>query len=187
MFGGFGLLSLYWLFGLHNALIAYCLILFAVLAVDMARLHFAVLNEFIMARFSSFIRENEANKLTGIVPYVTGIGLTFLFYRPYIATMAILFLICGDVAATTVGELFGQTKIAGNKSLEGSVAFFVAACMSTIQFNLFAVAPPYGVLLFGAVVATWIELLPLPLNDNLTIPLAAGGAMELLSRMIGGL
>jgi dolichol kinase len=35
----------------------------------------------------------------------------------------------------------------------------------------------------GALAAAAIELLPLPLNDNLTIPLASGGVMELITRL----
>ena len=181
--GGLGLISLYYLFERRDALLCYVVIALAVLAIDFTRLRIAALNRFMQKRFSSFIRENEANKLTGTGPYVLGVGLSFFLYQADLATAAILFLACGDVMATTIGERFGRTKIAGKKSLEGTVAFFVAAVLSGMMLNLVSIQLPLGVMLFGALVATWVELLPLPMNDNLMIPLVSGGVMELMIRM----
>ena len=87
--------------------------------------------------------------------------------------------------ATAVGERFGRTKIVGGKSLEGTLAFFAAAVMSGVLLSLTALPLPFGLLLAGAVVAAAVEVLPLPLNDNLTIPVISGGAMELIARMAG--
>jgi dolichol kinase len=184
-FGGIGLLSLYWLLGRRDALIGYVLIILAVFALDMTRLKVLAFQRFIQTRFGSFIRENEANKLTGIVPYVLGIGLTLFFYQAGIATAAIVFLACGDVMATTVGERYGRTKIVGEKSLEGTLAFVAAAILSGVLLNLTFVPLPFGLLLAGAIVAAGVELLPLPFNDNLTIPVISGGVMELVARAAG--
>lgn len=181
--GGLGLLSLYYLLERRDALICYVAIALAVLAIDITRLRIAALNRFMQKRLSSFIRENESNKLTGTVPYVLGVGLSFFLYRADLATAAILFLACGDVMATTIGEYFGRTKIAGKKSLEGTVAFFVAAVLSGMMLNLLSNQLPFGILIFGALIAAGVELLPLPLNDNLVIPLVSGGVMELMVRM----
>jgi len=182
-FGGFGLISLYYILERREALICYVVIILAVLAIDITRLRIAALNRFMQERFSSFIRENEANKLTGAAPYALGVDLSFFLYQAEHATAAILFLACGDVMATTIGERFGRTKIAGKKSLEGTVAFFVAAVLSGMMLNLASIQLPIGVMLFGALVATVVELLPLPMNDNLMIPLVSGGVMELMVRM----
>lgn len=182
-FGGLGLISIYYLFGRRNALICYGLIAAAELAFDIIRLRIAGFNHFIQKRFSSFIRASEENKLTGMLFYVTGVGLAFLFYRADVATAAVLFLACGDVAATMVGERFGRTKIAGEKSLEGTLAFVAVAVVSGVLLNLTVVQLPFGLLFAGAIVAAGVELLPLPLNDNLVIPVVSGGVMELLLRI----
>lgn len=183
--GGLGLLSLYYLLGRRNALICYGLIALAVLVFDVTRLKIVGFNQFMQRRFGSFIRTNEGNKLTGMLPYVLGVGLTFLFYRTDIATAAILFLACGDVAATMIGEQFGRTKIAGEKSLEGALAFVAAAVVAGVLLNLTAIQLPFGLLLVGAVIAAGVELLPLSLNVNLVIPVVTGGVMEILARMTG--
>lgn len=185
LFGGLGLLSLYYLLGRRNALICYGLIILAVLALDIARLSVVGFNHFMQRRFCSFIRANEENKLTGTSSYVLGVGLTFFFYRADIATAAILFLACGDVTATMIGERFGRTKIAGEKSLEGTLAFVVAAVVAGFLLNLTDVQLPFSLLLAGAVTAAGVELLPPFLNDNLMIPVVSGGVMELLARMVG--
>ncbi len=185
LFGGLGLLSLYWLLGRRDALICYVLIVLTVLALDMTRLKVLAFQRFLQTWFGSFIRQNEANKLTGMVPYVLGIGLTLFFYQIGTATAAILFLACGDVMATTVGERFGKTKIVGEKSLEGTLAFVAAAILSGVLLNLAVVPLPFGLLLAGAMVAAGVELLPLPVNDNLTIPVISGGVMELMARTTG--
>jgi len=185
LFGGLGLLSIYYLLGRRDALICYGFIVLAVLAIDITRLKVVAFKRFMQTRFSSFLRESEANKLTGTAPYVLGIGLTLFFYQTGIATAAILFLAFGDVMATTVGERYGRTKIVGEKSLEGTLAFVVSAVLSGVLLNLTVIQLPCGLLLAGAMVAAGVELLPLPLNDNLVIPVVSGGVMELIARTTG--
>lgn len=185
LLGGLGLLSLYYLLGRRNALICYAVLFLAALAIDVTRLKVQAFNLFIQAHFSSFIRKNEANRLTGTAPYVLGIGLTLLLYRTDIAAAAICFLAFGDVAATTVGERYGRTKIAGEKSLEGTLAFVVAAVLSGALLNVAGIHLMHGLILAGALVAAAAELQPLRVNDNIVIPVVSGGAMELIARLTG--
>ncbi len=185
LLGGLGLLSLYYLLGRRDALICYAVLAASVLALDLTRLKVPAVNRFIQTRFGSFIRANEANKLTGTTPYILGIGLTLLFYRTDIATAAVCFLAFGDVAATTVGERYGKTKISGQKSLEGTLAFAAAAILAGLLLGLAGVQPMHGLIIAGALAAAGIELVPLPVNDNLVIPLVSGGVMELIARLTG--
>lgn len=185
LFGGLGLLSLYYLLGRQRALICYGLLIAVVLAADITRLRMPAFNQYIQTRFSSFIRKNEANKLTGTAPYVLGIGLTLLLYRTEIATAAICFLAFGDVAATAVGERYGRTKISGEKSLEGTVAFAAIAVTVGFLLPLTGIHLTHGIILAGAIAAAGVELVPLPVNDNLVIPLVSGGVMELIARVTG--
>jgi dolichol kinase len=141
-------------------------------------------NRFVFTRFGSFIRKNEEHKLTGTAPYVLGIGLSLYAYALPVATAAICFLAFGDVAATAIGERFGKTKI-GDKSLEGTFAFIVAAALSGFLLSLMGVYLLTWVMVLGVLVAAGVELLTLPINDNLLIPLVAGGMMELALRTAG--
>jgi dolichol kinase len=181
--GGLGLLWLYFLLGRTEALWTYTVIAGVVLVIEIVRLSAPPFNRFLMRRFGSFFRKSEERRLTGTVPYILGIALSLLFYRTDIATAAICFLAFGDVAATTVGERFGRTKISGEKSLEGTAAFIAATMTAGSLLPLVSVPVPQILVVAGALVAAGIELLPLPLNDNLAIPLASGGAMTLLARL----
>ena len=183
LFGGIGLLSLYYLLGRERALLLYGVLSLIALTVDVARLRIPMFNQFVFTRFGSFIRESEKNKLTGTPPYVLGIGLSLFLFPSAIATTAICFLAFGDVAATTIGERYGKTKI-GNKSLEGTAAFIIASLAAGSILLLAGIHLPVLVMLIGALVAAGVELIPLPLNDNLVIPLVSGGAMELALTLI---
>lgn len=182
--GGLGLLALYSILGRERALFVYTALFLVVLAVEAARLTNPALNQFILTRFGSFIRPSEANRLTGTAPYIFGIGLSLYLYRSDIATAAICFLAFGDVAATTIGERYGKTKI-GKKSLEGTLAFIVAAMAAGLLLPFAGVSLMHGIIFAGALVAAGVELLPLPVNDNLLIPVVSGGVMELLVRLTG--
>jgi len=183
LLGGVSLLALYFVLGRDRALVVYAALAAIVLTLDIVRLKLPAVNRFFFSRFSSFIRPSEEHRLTGTAPYIIGIGLSLTLYSPQVAATAICFLAFGDVAATAIGERYGRTKIRG-KSLEGSAAFIVACCIAWfILFFLGIRLSPY-VVSCGMLVAAGVELLPLPLNDNLVIPLVSGGIMELLSRWL---
>jgi diacylglycerol kinase (CTP) len=185
LLGGLGLLALYALLGRAQALWSYTVLAGIVLLLEIARLRSPAFNRMLFARFGSFIRKSEERRMTGTVPYLLGVGLSLLFYRVEIAAAAVCFLAFGDVAATAVGERFGRTKIAGEKSLEGTLAFIAAATASGLLLAVVDIHLMRGIILAGALTAAFAELLPLPLNDNLVIPLASGGVMELIARSTG--
>ena len=179
LFGGVGLLSLHYILGRDRALIFYACLFLIVLGLDILRLRVPAVNRFIITKFGSFIRKNEEHKLTGTAPYILGIGMSLYAYSPEIATAAVCFLAFGDVAATTIGERYGRTKIR-DKSLEGTTAFIVAALAAGLVLSFLGIKLIPGVMVFGALVAAGVEILPLPVNDNLAIPILSGAAMELL-------
>ena len=181
LLGGLGLLSLYFMFGRSAAFSLYGALVVIVLMFEISRLKIPAWNSFITTRLGSLIRSNEEHKLTGTAPYILGVGLCLYAYSTPIAAAAVCFLAFGDVAATTVGERFGKTKI-GEKSLEGTAAFVVAALAVGAVFFLLGAAVPPAVLIVGALFAAAIELLPIPVNDNFVIPILSGAIMELALR-----
>ena len=184
LIGGVGLLSLYYLMGRDRALTLYAVLFLLIVIFEIARFKLPAFNRVIFDKFASFIRENERHKPTGTTSYVLGVGLSLYVYSPEVATSAICFLAFGDVAATMVGERYGRTKI-GQKSLEGTVAFIAAALLSGMILSAIGVQLTTGVMVLGALVAAGVELLALPVNDNLAIPLVTGGIMELALRLSG--
>ncbi len=178
LLGGLGLLSLYFIFSRTTAFAAYGVLIVIVLTIEIIRLNFPALNTYIYTRLGGVIRANEKQKMSGTVPYILGVGLSLYAYSTPVAAAAICFLAFGDVAATTIGERYGKTKI-GSKSLEGTAAFIIASLVVGFFLPVVGLKLASWVMVLGALAAACIELLPLSLNDNLMIPILSGAVMEL--------
>jgi glycerol-3-phosphate acyltransferase PlsY len=98
----------------------------------------------------------------------------YAFDKP-VAVAALAFLVVGDTTAAIVGKSIGRIPIFG-KTLEGSLACFLV-CLA-VGWIIPELSLKQAVA--GAAMATLVELLPVPLDDNLRIPLAAGFTMTLI-------
>ena len=105
-----------------------------------------------------------------------GVVLSLLLFPPPISYASIAIVCLGDSAASIFGKLFGRTSIPFNKgkNIEGSIAGFVFASIGAAVFLHIPEA------LVGAAIGMLVESLPLPINDNLSTPLATGAALTLL-------
>jgi phosphoserine phosphatase len=108
--------------------------------------------------------------------FATGILLALLLFPMPANYAAIAIFTLGDSFASIFGSTFSKTKLPFNKdkSLEGSTAGFIAALIGGSVF----VSPLFA--LVGALVAMIVESLPLPINDNLMIPICTGIALTLI-------
>ena len=125
-------------------------------------------NQKLVGIFGGIHREEEVRRASGIFWTLLGSFLTMLlFRRREVVLCAMGFLVFGDAAAALVGIQFGKHRIFHGKSLEGSLAFFLVS----LAVGLFFFSPLPA--LVGAFLATLVELIPLPYNDNLWIPLVS--------------
>lgn len=134
--------------------------------------------KFVDALFSSWLgimlRDSETcGKFNGATWVLFGGTITvFLFAMP-VAVPALLFLTVGDTFAAIGGKLYPVGKI-GDKTLSGTAAGITTSFGAAYLVNQ---TLPLEVILLGAVAAMGVELLPIPLNDNLTIPVCSGTVM----------
>jgi glycerol-3-phosphate acyltransferase PlsY len=98
-----------------------------------------------------------------------------MIYDKGIAIACLLFLTLSDSLAALFGKSIGKIKIK-DKTLEGSIAFLLSA----IVIVYFIKSLNFTVGLFGAIVATIIELFVTNINDNLSIPIISGLVMQLV-------
>ncbi len=115
------------------------------------------------------LREEEERHLMGSTYFLFSSILTILFFPKPIAIASLLILILSDTAAALVGKAFGRIPIFG-KTLEGAGAFFFTSLLIVWIYpglDRFSGS-------IAAFMSTVIELLPIPVDDNLTIPLVAG-------------
>ncbi|MBI4321807.1 MAG: hypothetical protein HY675_25215 [Chloroflexi bacterium] len=145
------------------------------------RLLFPPVNRRLVSLFtpSGAFKEGEAARPIGSTYYLLGAFVTFLLFPRDVAIAAVLFVAVGDAAAATFGERFGTRKI-GHKSLEGTAAFFASALAIGLVLIWAGLDLRWAAVATGALVAAIMELLPLPVDDNLTIPLASALAMVLV-------
>jgi len=104
-----------------------------------------------------------------------GILFTSAFFTPQIANAAISVLALGDGFAALAGRIAGRNPLPvnGRKTIEGSLTgFFIGA----VGCQLFL---PIKLALIGSFAGMLIEALPLPLNDNLTVPIFSAICMTL--------
>jgi dolichol kinase len=111
------------------------------------------------------------------VYFAIGILITLVIFPAPASSAAIAIFALGDSTASIFGRYLAKTQLPFNKdkSLEGSAAGFFFAFLA----GSFFVSPL--VALVGAAIAMFIEYLPLPINDNLLIPVITGLALTFLA------
>jgi len=108
--------------------------------------------------------------------FAFGILFTLLLFPRPASSAAIVILALGDSTASIFGKMFGRNALPFNKvkTLEGSLIGFIFAFFGAMFFvNPFMAAA-------GAAGAMLIESLPLPINDNLVIPLVTGALLTFM-------
>lgn len=107
--------------------------------------------------------------------FAFGILSTLLIFPSPVSGAAIAIFALGDSTASIFGGLIGKRlPFNKGKTLEGSLAGFVFAFLAGSLF----VAP--WIAAIGAAVAMFVEYLPLPINDNVLIPVVTALALTLL-------
>jgi phosphoserine phosphatase len=110
--------------------------------------------------------------------FAFGIVTTLLLFPTQAGSAAIAMFCFGDSAASLFGGLI-STSLPFNKgkTWEGTLAGFILAFLA----GSFFVSP--WLALAGAAIAMTIEVLPLPVNDNVLIPIITGLALTLLTAL----
>ncbi len=108
--------------------------------------------------------------------FAIGILITLVIFPAPVNGASIAIFTLGDSTASLFGGLISKKPLPFNKgkTIEGSLAGFFFAFLA----GAFFVSPVLA--LIGAAVAMAIESLPLPINDNIAIPLCTGLALMLM-------
>jgi len=142
------------------------------------RIHERRVRTFFRQFFGEMIREHERMSLLGSSYLLLAALIAIEVFPQPVAAVALGYTVLGDAMGALVGRAWGRHRIF-NKSWEGAGGCLVA-CLAWAAFATPIAGLPWPVTIAGAVAATLVEALPIPLDDNLGITLAAGYTMKLL-------
>ena len=160
----------------------------ALLLIEFLRLNFVSVNRCFIFFFRAVMRERELAGLAASTYVAISALVAFLLFQKHVAVVAMCFLAIGDPLSDIVGTRFGKRKLFA-KSMEGNLTCFVSCLLVGFALSYSVLDISLLLVIIGAFSAALIQALPLPVNDNLSIPLFSGLCMSLadiLSNM-GGL
>ncbi|MEM6326412.1 MAG: phosphatidate cytidylyltransferase [Bacteroidota bacterium] len=159
----------------------------AVLAVlgDWSRQRVAWAREGLHRVFAPLMRPEEIPPFGGRIVFngattmMVAAALSVALFPAALAALGLAMQQTGDAAAALVGRKLGRTRWPGSpKSVEGTVAFALVAALTAWVFAwTFGADVTLAQIAAGAAVGAVVEVLPLSINDNLRVPLAASLAM----------
>lgn len=122
------------------------------------------------------IRPRERKSFSGSTTIVFAGLLVYLFYDLPVAAAAMVIIIVGDPAAAVIGRIVGKIRFSNKKSLEGTLAFIMFSLLGMLLIP----GLDFQLGLIGVLVGALIEILPIPVDDNISVPILAGGAMQFM-------
>ncbi len=165
----------------HNFLLFLIFLTIFAISVEFLRNRDNIISRIFYQNFGKMLRINEkSGKTTGATWLLIGFLITVYIFPKNIAVPAMLFLTVGDSCAAIFGKFIPFGRI-GSKHISGFISglFFSFILVVYLNLNL-----PIVVLLVGAFSAMLTELIPLQINDNITIPFVSGLVMQTVNNLI---
>jgi dolichol kinase len=190
-FGVMTIAGLAWSLDYRQSLIvAICAATFMI-SFDLCRLYSRRLNVFFTWIFGAVLREKERHRIAGSTLMMAGVALIVGVYPRLVVILTLMLFAVADPLASYFGIRFGKDKLIGNKSLQGSLAAFVACFVVSLLFysaqglmrdRLFIACLLTGLIGAGA------ELIPVgKLDDNFVFPVVTATLLTGLLYIFEGL
>ncbi len=148
--------------------------LFLLALIDVVRFTTKKGDELFWRHLGFLAGDREKTGPTTSLYYALSLLLCAVLYPKEAVLGAIICIAIGDPVAMIVGKRYGRIRLR-KKSIEGSLAGFLV-CVPAI----YLATSSMRVAVVGSFAGALIEFLPLPVDDNLTVPLFSGAVMTLL-------
>jgi glycerol-3-phosphate acyltransferase PlsY len=152
------------------------------IALDIFRFLHKQTNVLLTERTKAIFRKGEEKKFSSMTIFLISTFITLLFFEIEIAITALIFLVFGDMFGKIFGLAYGRHRIF-EKTLEGTLAYIGSVILfgfilyTSLDISLL-------ILIAGGIAAPMIELLPIGINDNFTVPILSGAVMEAIKRFV---
>lgn len=177
---GLGAAALLALFPKREALLVQSFVLTSSLAFELIRLKSPRVNGWFMSKFSALLKPEEERGIGGHVHLFLGALAASLLFEREVAVAAILFLAAGDAAGVSAGSKLGLLRLGNGKSVEGAFACLASCLFVGSVYLAYFHALSFKTILVGSIAASIAELLSIPPDDNLSMPILAALAMKLV-------
>jgi dolichol kinase len=128
-------------------------------------------------------KSDNEKRLNGATYVLVSATAGIIIFPKIIFITAFSILIISDTIAALIGRKFGKHRFM-KKSLEGTLAFFVSAVAVVYLTPKVAYVPAeYIIGIVAALLGAFVEAMPIPIDDNLSIPLAIGITMWIMYAM----
>ncbi len=149
------------------------------LSFDLLRFKLPPIRALFVALFLPFMRDYETSRLTGASFLLISSLVSITVFSQEIAILAISFLALGDPLSGISGQIFGRWNI--SKKIVSNVLGCILGCaVAGIIWHHIGLKMSLSMVSCGILAATVVESLPLPIDDNMTVPLISGAAMWLV-------
>ena len=129
----------------------------------------------VMVKYSKGVLKERPGKIMGTTAYLVSVILVIGFFSKIIAIYALVFTVFGDAASTIVGKKFGKIRFWKDKSIAGTSGFFVITLFIGIILNFVpSLEIGWSKVLETSAFSAFIEFLPIPMDDNLSVPILTG-------------
>ncbi|MFX1280980.1 MAG: glycerol-3-phosphate acyltransferase [Promethearchaeota archaeon] len=145
------------------------------IALDIFRFLHKQTNVLLTEKTKAIFRKGEEKKFSSMTIFLLSTFIIVLFFEIEIAITALVFLVFGDMFGKIFGLAYGRHKIF-EKTLEGTLAYIGSVIIfGFILYSSIDIA--LIILISGGIAAPLIELLPIGINDNFTVPIISGAVM----------
>lgn len=171
----FSLIGFIYIFlGWNVAFPLLCLALIVMVSFDIGRANSDKIQQFYHSIFLKILRSHEIDNrkslFTGGTYLVISAFLIVLLFPMPIAVASIFIITYSDSIAAIIGKMFGRIKIF-DKTLEGSISFFLSGLLIIYFSPKISVDPfEFQIAVFSLIVCTVVDVLPVKIDDNLSLP-----------------
>ena len=151
------------------------------LAIDLMRLRLSGVDRLFRRTVGTMLRPVERHRLTGATTLALGAALAALIFPGSIAAIGILYAAIGDAVASLIGSRLGRRTYRRGRTVEGTLAFFAAA----LAIGYVVSGTDFAAATVAALAVTLVEAAPVPIDDNVSIPVAGAAAYWLAIWLAG--
>ena len=162
-------LSYFFYFNREQILIISCTISMFFILAEVVRFRNLKAERLFINVFHPLLRQSEIHCVTGATYFFIAATICFFFFEKSVAIASVLVMAISDSVAAIVGKAIPSVKIF-EKTLAGSSAFLLTGLLI---IHLMFTESGFAALIV-MIPITFLELLPLKINDNLLISVSTG-------------